>query len=120
MSDAPLPSSRTTLASRLRHAAETVELDELRIARIIDADPHLVARWWQQDLEPDAEARERLLEVIAVLERLSAVLRPQAAHDWLFTPNSLLDHHKPVDLLQQGEYRRVLGLIDALAEGVFV
>jgi len=90
------------------------------VARIVDIDPGTVSGWWRQHAEPQSEARERLLELIAVLELLSGVLRPQAAHDWLFSPNALLEHHKPVDLLRRGEYRRVLGLIDALAEGVFV
>jgi uncharacterized protein (DUF2384 family) len=71
-------------------------------------------------VEPRAEARERLLEVVPALERLATTLQPAAAHDWLFTPNPDLDHEKPVALLRHGEYRRVLGAIDALAEGVFV
>lgn len=61
-----------------------------------------------------------MLELIAVLEHLSGVLTPSAAHDWLFSPNPRLDHEKPVDLLRLGDYRRVLGAIDALAEGVFI
>jgi uncharacterized protein (DUF2384 family) len=79
-----------------------------------------VARWLQSKAEPRPDARERLLEVLAVLELLSGVLKPQAAHDWLFFPNPTLDHHKPVELLSDGEFRRVLGTIDAMAEGVFV
>jgi uncharacterized protein (DUF2384 family) len=59
-------------------------------------------------------------ELVAVLEHLSDVLQPQPAHDWLFTPNPMMDHYKPVDLLRAGEPRKVLGAIDALAENVFV
>lgn len=55
---------------------------------------------------------------VEILEKLSGVLKPQAAHDWLFSPNPLLEHHKPVELLRAGEYRQVLGAIDAMAEGV--
>lgn len=47
------------------------------------------------------------------------VLRPLAAHDWLLSPNASLDHDKPIDLLRAGEYRRVLGAVEAMAEGVF-
>ena len=32
----------------------------------------------------------------------------------------MLDHEKPIDLLAGGDYRRVLGAVEALAEGVFV
>jgi putative toxin-antitoxin system antitoxin component (TIGR02293 family) len=107
------------LAAKLEQASSAIELDQADLARVLDANPRTVARWIQGDTEPRPDARERLLELIAVLERLSGVLRPAAAHDWLFTPNPALDHHKPVDLLRGREYRRVLGAIDALAEGVF-
>lgn len=108
------------LAERLERAASRIELDHTDLARVLEANPRTVSRWLKEESIPRADARERLLEVVAVLERLSTTLRPQAAHDWLFTPNPLLDHHKPVELLRQGDFRRVLGAIDALAEGVFV
>lgn len=108
------------LAERLAQVSSRGALDQADIARLIDANPRTVARWLQRETEPRADARERLLELIAVLEHLSAVLKPRAAHDWLFTPQPLLEHHKPVELLRHREYRRVLGAIDALAEGVFV
>jgi len=83
-------------------------------------NPRTVARWLSEESEPRTEARRRLLEILAVLESLSAVLHPQAAHDWLYSPNPLVEHRKPVELLEAGDWRTVLGLIDALAEGVFV
>jgi putative toxin-antitoxin system antitoxin component (TIGR02293 family) len=108
------------LADRLRAASAKVDLDQAEIARVLQTNPRTVSRWLQRETAPRADARERLLELIAVLERLSIVLRPQAAHDWLFTPNPLLEHYKPVELLNRGDSRRVLGAIDAFAEGVFV
>ncbi len=108
------------LPARLRRAVEQTALDQADIARLLGANPRTVARWLKDQAEPRPEARRRLLEVVAVLEHLSGVLKPAAGHDWLFTPNSMLDHHKPVDLLAEGEFRRVLAMIDALAEGVFV
>ncbi len=107
------------LAHKLEQASSLIALQQADIARVLDANPRTVARWLQGETEPRPDARERLLELIAVLEQLSGVLRPQAAHDWLFTPNPLLDHHKPVELLRDREYRRVLGAIDAMAEGVY-
>lgn len=107
------------LAERLESISQRVELDQADVARVLDTNPRTVARWLGRETQPRPEARERLLELIAVLEQLSGVLTPPAAHDWLFTPSPLLDHHKPVELLRAGDYRRVLGAIDALAEGVF-
>ena len=107
------------LAGKLEQTSSKIQLDRGDIARVMDANPRTVGRWIQGQTEPRPDARERLLELIAVLERLSGVLEPAAAHDWLFTPNAVLDHHKPVELLRDREYRRVLGAIDALAEGVY-
>jgi len=107
------------LAEKLEHASSLLELDQADIARVLDANPRTVARWLQRETEPRPDARERLLELIAVVEHLSGVLTPAAAHDWLFTPNPSLEHHKPVELMRERQYRRVLGAIDALAEGVF-
>jgi putative toxin-antitoxin system antitoxin component (TIGR02293 family) len=112
--------SQSTLAIRLRAATQRTELDQGDVAQIVGTNPRTVARWLAEQSEPRTEARRRLLEVLAVLEQLSGVLQPQAAHDWLFSPNPTLEHRKPVDLLAEGEFRPVLGLIDALAEGVFV
>lgn len=108
------------LASRLQDAAAKTDLDQADIARVLDTNPRTIARWMQRTSAPRPDTRHRLLELVAVLEQLSAVLQPQAAHDWLFTPNPLLDHHRPVDLLRDAEPRPVLGAIDAMAEGVFV
>lgn len=110
----------TDLASRLGEASERVELDQADLARVLDTNPRTVARWLHRQASPRPDSRERVLELLAVLEQLSGVLEAQAAHDWLFSPNQLLDHYKPVDLLREGEYRQILGAIDAMAEGVFV
>lgn len=108
------------LADRLERASAGIELDHAEVARVLNINPRTVSRWLHRETEPRPDARERLLELIAVLDQLSGVLKPTPAHDWLFTPNPLLDHYKPVDLLREGQYRRVLGAVDALAEGVFV
>ena len=110
----------TDLADRLGLASKRVELDQADLARALDTNPRTIARWLHRQASPRPDSRERVLELLAVLEQLSGVLQAQAAHDWLFSPNQMLDHYKPVDLLREGEYRRVLGAIDAMAEGVFV
>jgi uncharacterized protein (DUF2384 family) len=108
------------LRERLESALENADLDQGQAARVLGTNPRTVARWLKEEATPRHATRERVLELLAVLERLSKVLRPQPAHDWLFGPNPSLDHHKPVDLLREGHYREVLGAIDALGEGVFV
>lgn len=112
--------NQETLSGRIRGAAEKTALEQADFAVLLGTDRRTVARWIAEQAEPRTDARRRLLEVLAVLEQLSGVMRPQAAHDWLFSPNPLLSHAKPIELLAEGEWRRVLGLIDALEEGVFV
>lgn len=108
------------LAERLEKLVEQTDLDQVEVARVLGTSPRTVSRWLRAEAAPRREARERLLEVLAVLERLSATLRPEPAHDWLFTPNPMLDYRKPADLLGEGRFREVIGAIDALGEGVFV
>ena len=79
-----------------------------------------MARWLQAETSPRRETRERILELVAVLDALSSTVQGQNAYDWLYSPIPALRHRKPADLLAEGRYREVLGAIDALAEGVFV
>lgn len=107
------------LMERLGQALARSALDQRQAARVLGTSPRTISRWLRRKADPRLQERERLLEVIAVLELLSKALPPQAAHDWLFTPNPLLSHHKPADLIQQGRYRELLGAVDQLAEGTF-
>ena len=106
--------------SRLAAVMDKTGLEATDIARIIDRPPRSVSRWLKEDVQPRWESRERLLEVIYVIERLGQVVEPSASQDWLFSPNPYLQHRKPVDLLQEGNFQEVLALIDALGEGVYL
>ena len=108
------------LAERLDRAATDTRLGPADLARILGASPRTVARWLHAETSPRRETRERILELVAVLDALSNTVQGQNAYDWLFSPIPALRHRKPADLLAEGRYREVLGAIDALAEGVFV
>jgi hypothetical protein len=47
-------------------------------------------------------------------------MKPDTAASWLQTPNSLLQGASPAERIASGGYRDVLGVIEALGEGVFV
>lgn len=108
-----------TEKTRLSTVMDQAGLDPIDIARILDKPPRSISRWINEGVQPRWESRERLLELIYVIERLSQVISPEASQDWLFTPNAQLDHQKPVELLRAGSFREVLALIDAMGEGVF-
>lgn len=119
-SDANLGDILPELLTRLKTASSSVDFGRSDLARALDTTPRTVSRWLGGETAPRGDVRERILEVLHVFDQLSKVLNPQAAHDWLLSPNEMLGHEKPIDLLKQGEYRRVLGAVEALAEGVFV
>jgi|GraSoiStandDraft_9_1057307.scaffolds.fasta_scaffold383437_1 transcriptional regulator with XRE-family HTH domain len=104
----------------LERLEEKAGLSYEDIARIVGASPRSISRWARGDADPRSRSRDRLLETAAVVTELSGVLTPDAAHVWLFTPNPFLDFDRPIDLVTDGQYRRVLAAIEALADGVFV
>jgi uncharacterized protein (DUF2384 family) len=55
-----------------------------------------------------------------VAEAVTEVLPADHANVWMFSPNRLLGHRKPADLIREGKFKDVLDLIEAMAEGVFV
>ena len=94
-------------------------IDASGVARILDRDPKTVRRWIRRETAPRWDAREVVLALNVVLERLAGVIDPGAAEDWLFTPAPGLDNERPVELIRSGRFREVLSLIDSLGEGVF-
>jgi uncharacterized protein (DUF2384 family) len=89
------------------------------VARILGRDPKTVARWLRAETDPRQDARELVLALYVVLEKLAKIAEPEAAQDWLFTPVPAFDYRRPADLLRDGDYRPVLAAIDAIGEGVF-
>jgi hypothetical protein len=54
----------------------------------------------------------------AVVDQLQNVLRDEPSRLWLRSPIPELDWRKPSELIAEGEYRRVIGAVLAMAEGV--
>lgn len=120
--------STQEIAERLGISAATVR------RRLIRARQQLREQTWQSldELEPrrptrkaahpapPLDAYELIFGLDRVVERLRQTYVDTAAREWLVRPHPLLDNERPIDLLRAGETRRVQGLIDAVAEGVFV
>ncbi len=87
---------------RLSEAMERTSIDAAGVARILNRDPKTVSRWLREETIPRWDAREQLLALDVVLERLADVVPPDAAQEWLFTPVPALDYHRPVDLVRTG------------------
>ncbi|MFV1365890.1 antitoxin Xre/MbcA/ParS toxin-binding domain-containing protein [Mycolicibacterium elephantis] len=108
------------LAATVSGAIDRLGLTYEEVGEIVDASPRSVARWTAGKVVPQKLNKQRLLELAYVADAVAEVLPRDHANVWMFSPHRLLDHRRPADLVRDGEYQRVLALIDALAEGVFV
>ncbi|MCY3892034.1 MAG: hypothetical protein OXF65_01940 [Acidimicrobiaceae bacterium] len=110
----------TGIAERVRVLQESTRLTQDDIGRVVGTSARTVARWNGGGSAPQRAARQRLLELAYVAEQAAAVIQPADLPLWLFAPNRLLDHDSPADRIAAGDYRSVVALIDALAEGITV
>lgn len=108
------------LASTVSGAIERLGLTYEEVGEIVGASPRSVARWTAGQVVPQRLNKHRLIELAYVADALAQVLPRDQANVWMFSPNRLLEHRKPADLVRDGEYQPLLALIDAMAEGMFV
>lgn len=107
-------SAMTTLVDEL---LDGEVVDSPDVARVVGTTARSVARW-SEGARPRRANEERLLELKAVVDLLRQVLRDEPARLWIRSPNPGLAYEKPLDLVQRGEFRRVIGEVLAMAEGV--
>ncbi len=91
------------------------------IARALDVDRRTVERWHANRSLPQGKARRRLGDLVALHERLLAVLGPpEAAREWLRSPSLYLGGFSPEEGLRAGRLDRVRADLDGLAAGVYL
>jgi len=98
--------------------SKTLALTQEDVGKLLKASPRAVSRWRTGESKPQKMTRQRLLELVYVGEQLSRVLRPEDANLWIFSRNPLLDGDTPAERIERGDFRAVLAVIEALAEGV--
>ena len=67
-----------------------------------------------------APCHNKLGELAYVADELRDVLRPEDANLWICGPNRLLDGDTPAHRISAGDFRSVVGVIEALADGIVV
>lgn len=108
----------TTVATLLEDMLRTDIVDAPDVARVLGTTVRSVTRWAAEGSLPRRNNEERLLELKAVVDALRQVMREGPARLWLRSPVPALDYRKPIDLIEQGEYRQVIGAILSIGEGV--
>ena len=110
----------TALATKLHQITDTLAMPREDVAIIVGSTARSVSRWISEEAVPQRLSRQRLIELAYVAEAVSVVMKPADANMWLMTPNRLLNHDSPADRIRDGDYRSVLGLLEALADGILV
>ena len=110
----------SALASKLTSIADSTQLTHDDIGQIVDASGRSVGRWSAGDAEPQRLSRQRLLELAYVANELGAVLEPDYANLWIMSPNRLLNGDTPAERIHSGDFKSVVAVIEALADGVVV
>lgn len=108
----------SAVSNRTRSVTEVIGLTQEDVAEIAGTSTRTVSRWWSGASTPQPAKQQRLRELAYVAEELARVLEPEAAREWLLSPNRHLAHDSPAERIRQGDYRAVLALIEALADGV--
>lgn len=95
---------------------EMGHLSDGDIARATGAAPSTARAWLAGTRTPTGERAERLIELSALVERLTRVMDPSYIAVWLRKPVPALDDDKPLDVIGRGDYRRVARIVSALEE----
>jgi hypothetical protein len=111
---------RGALAHKVTDIIDGLGLTQEEVGSIVDASARSVARWSVGEVVPQRLNKQRLLELAYVAQAVTEILPADDANVWMFTPNRLLRHNSPADTIHSGEYRDVLNLIEAIAEGVVI
>jgi hypothetical protein len=104
----------TAFASEAAHIAETGNLTVADISRATGAHETTVRAWLRDDRSPSGEHAERLVELSAIVERLTRVMEATYIPVWMRKPIALLDDDKPLDVIAEGHYRRVSRVVAGL------
>lgn len=108
------------IALKVRQVADSLDMTQEQVGEVVGSSTRTVARWLSGDAVPQRQSKQRLLELAYVAQELGKVLEPEDANLWIFSPNVLLEHDSPADRIRVGDYKAVLGLIEALADGIVV
>ena len=89
-------------------------VETVDIAEATGAEVGTVASWARATRQPSASFRARLLQLIALVDRLSGTMRPEYVPLWLNKPLPALGDETPVVALGQGRYKEVSKLVAEL------
>jgi uncharacterized protein (DUF2384 family) len=100
-------------------AKRLAPLTDADIARATGTTAGTVAAWRARRQTPRGRRAHRVAELAAIVEQLATVVKPDYIPVWLNKPLPALGHRTPADVLADGGYERVAGLVDELIAPTF-
>jgi hypothetical protein len=116
----PVSGPAGALAEKVNELISTLHLTQDEVGEIVDASGRSVARWASGDVVPQRLNKQRLIELAYVAEAVKHVIPADRANLWILSPNRLLDHETPAERIRKGDYKAVLDVIEAIADGIVV
>jgi DNA-binding transcriptional regulator YiaG len=92
-------------------------LTNSELAEITGVKTRQVQHWASGAHRPQGEAKDRLLELHYIVERLRDTYTAEGADIWIHGRNRGLDSQKPIELLAAGKFKQVLAAVERLASG---
>src|SRR3954452_25627904 len=105
------------LYARMVGDLRTTALTNSEVAEITGVKVRQVQHWASGAHRPVGEAKDRLLELHYIVDRLRDIYTAEGADIWLHGRNRTLRSEKPIDLLSAGKFKEVLGAVERLASG---
>lgn len=110
--------SPTAYANEVQRV-RSLGVDTGDIATVTGAGVGTVTSWARAKRQPSAEFRVRLMELIAIVDRLAQTMDVSYVPLWLNKPLIALDDERPLDALSKGRYREVSKLVAELENDSF-
>lgn len=104
----------TAFAGEAAHIQEIGHLTVPDIARATGANETTVRAWLRDERSPSGTYAERLAELSSIVERLVRVMEATYVPVWMRKPLPVLDDGKPLDVIANGDYRRVSRVVAGL------
>lgn len=92
-------------------------LTAAELADIVGVRERQIHHWSTGTHRPQPDARDRLLEVQYIVDRLEEVYAPEGIDIWLHGRNRSLGGRRPIDLLRENNFDVVLDAIERLRTG---
>lgn len=93
-------------------------ITQAELAKAVGTGPRSVQNWASGNNTPRGRSAQRLLDVHAIVDILSDSYTPEGIDIWFHSRNRNLDMRRPIDLLTEGDFDRVLDEAKWVAGGM--